>query len=68
MSLLKIHGYMFKIFLITGDLSLKVNFENLSLVGQEETYISLEQFSFEAKVLKINVAFIILSNYMYIYF
>lgn len=47
-------------FLITGDLSLKVNFENLSLVGQEETYISLEQFSFEAKVLKISVTFIIL--------
>lgn len=41
--------------LIAGNLSVKVNFENLSLVGQEETYISLEQFSFEAKVLKINM-------------
>lgn len=36
---------------IVGNLSLQVKFENLSLMGQEETYVSLEMFSFEAKVL-----------------
>jgi len=33
-----------------GNLSLKVNFESLCLIGHEETYISLEKFSFESKV------------------
>lgn len=36
---------------IVGNLSLQVKFKNLSLMGQEETYVSLEMFSFEAKVL-----------------
>lgn len=44
--------------IISGNLSLKVSFENLSLIGQEETYVSLEKFSFEAKVLKTDVLLI----------
>lgn len=59
---------------IAGDLSLKINFENLSLIGHEETYVSLEKFSFETKVLKTivklyrftvneNVVFIFLSDF-----
>lgn len=45
--------------MILGNISLKVHFENLSLIGQEETYISLEKFSFEAKVFNNNVKLII---------
>jgi len=62
--------YLFII--IAGNLSLKIYFENLSLIGQEEIYLSLEKFSFETKVLSnyfniLNFIFLFTYINMFIY-
>ncbi|XP_022178741.1 protein KIAA0100 isoform X2 [Myzus persicae] len=48
-----------------SNLSLKVNFESLCLIGHEETYVSLEKFSFEAKYFKKSFKFDLKINNVY---